>query len=135
TALIAVAFFLSYVDRMALSLLVEDIKADLGITDFQFSLLQGLAFSLFYAVMGIPLGKLADAANSMRLLGACVGVWSLFTAGCGLSKSFIWMFVCRIGGGVGEAGLTPAAYSVASDMFPKRQLGRATSIFTFGAYI
>lgn len=135
TALIAIAFFLSYVDRMALSLLVEDIKVDLGITDFQFSLLQGLAFSLFYAVMGIPLGKLADTANRMRLLAACISLWSLFTAGCGLAKSFIGMFICRIGVGVGEAGLTPAAYSVASDMFPKRQLGRATSIYTFGAYI
>ncbi|WP_239018083.1 spinster family MFS transporter [Sphingomonas flavalba] len=135
TALIAVGFFLSYVDRMALSLLVEDIKADLDITDFQFSLLQGLAFSLFYAVMGIPLGKLADSANRKKLLAACISLWSLFTAGCGMAQSFIWMFLCRIGVGVGEAGLTPAAYSVASDMFPKRQLGRATSIFTFGAYV
>lgn len=132
---IAIAFFLSYVDRMALSLLVEDIKADLHITDFQFSLLQGLAFSLFYAVMGIPLGKLADSANRKKLLAACAGLWSLFTAGCGLAHSFIWMFICRIGVGVGESGLTPAAYSLASDMFPRRQLGRATSIFTLGAYI
>jgi MFS family permease len=134
-SLIAVGFFLSYVDRMALSLLVEDIKADLNITDFEFSLLQGLAFSLFYAVMGIPLGKLADSANRKRLLAACIGLWSIFAAGCGFAYSFVWMFLCRIGVGVGEAGLTPAAYSVASDMFPRHQLGRATSIFTFGAYI
>lgn len=129
------AYIFSFVDRQILSLLITPIKNDLGLTDVQFSLLHGLAFSIFYAVMGLPLARLADRYSRPFIISAGILVWSLATAICGLSKNFLHMFLARIGVGVGEAALSPAAYSMFSDMFPKRLLGRAVGIYSVGSFI
>ena len=104
-------------------------------SDTQFSLLHGLAFSLFYAFMGMPIAYLADRFSRPKIIAVGVVFWSLTTAACGLSKNFLHMFLARIGVGVGEAALSPSAYSMFSDMFPKEKLGRAVGIYSIGSFI
>ena len=129
---LTIAYIFSYVDRQVLSLLVEPIRADLQITDFQMGLLQGMAFALFYTILGIPLGRLADRVSRKMIVGVGAFCWSLMTAACGLTKSFTGLFFARIGVGVGEAGLSPAAYSLLSDLYPPHRVARAMAIYTMG---
>jgi MFS family permease len=128
-------YMLSFVDRTILSLLVGSIKRDLGISDTRVGLLQGLSFALFYTIMGLPLGRLADTRSRRNLIAAGVVVWSIFTSACSASKSFWSLFLTRIGVGVGEAGLTPAAYSLISDYFPPEKLGVAISVYYMGVFL
>lgn len=130
-----VAYIFSFVDRQILALMIEPIKADLQLTDTQFSLLHGLAFSLFYAFMGMPIAYLADRFSRPRIIALGVIFWSIATAACGLSRNFVQMFLARIGVGVGEAALSPSAYSMFSDMFPKEKLGRAVGIYSIGSFV
>lgn len=130
-----VAYIFSFVDRQILALMIEPIKADLQLTDTQFSLLHGLAFSLFYAFMGMPIAYLADRFSRPRIIALGVIFWSIATAACDLSKNFVQMFLARIGVGVGEAALSPSAYSMFSDMFPKEKLGRAVGIYSIGSFV
>jgi MFS family permease len=126
------AYILSFIDRQILSLLVEPIRRDLDITDFQMSLLQGLAFGLFYAILGIPIGRLADTKNRKIIIAVGVFFWSIMTAACGLARTYGILFLARMGVGVGEATLSPSAYSILSDSYPPNRLARANSIFTMG---
>ena len=128
-------YTLSFVDRTILSLLVPSIKRDLGVSDTQIGLLQGLAFSLFYTLMGLPLGRIADRSNRRNLIVAGILVWSFFTTMSSVAKSFVLLFLTRIGVGVGEASLSPAGYSMLSDYFPKQKLGAAISVFYMGVFI
>lgn len=130
-----IAYTSSFIDRQILSLLVEPIRADLTITDTQFSLLAGIAFSLFYTVMGIPLAKLADRGSRRMIIFVGIVVWSVMTVCCGLANSFWALFAARIGVGVGEAALSPAAYSMISDYFPPRMRARALAVYSMGPYI
>lgn len=130
-----VAYILSFVDRQILSLMIEPIKADLMLSDTQFSLLQGLAFSLFYAIMGLPIAALADQKSRIKIIATGIAFWSLATAACGLSKNFIQMFIARLSVGAGEAALSPAFYSIVADLFPKDKLGRALGVYAIGAFI
>lgn len=130
-----VAYIFSFVDRQILSLMIEPIKADLQISDTQFSLLSGLAFSLFYAFMGLPIAYLADRSSRVRIIAIGVAFWSFATAACGLSKNFLQMFLARMSVGVGEAALTPATYSMLADLFPKEKLGRALGLYSMGAFL
>lgn len=129
------AYIFSFIDRQILALMIEPIKADLHLTDTQFSLLHGLAFSLFYAFMGLPLAYIADRFSRPKLISIGIIIWSLATAACGMSKNFIQLFLCRMGVGIGEAALSPAAYSMFSDMFSKDKLGRAVGIYSIGAFL
>ncbi|WP_373358735.1 spinster family MFS transporter [Acinetobacter lactucae] len=129
------AYILSFVDRQILSLMIEPIKQDLMLSDTQFSLLQGLAFSLFYAFMGIPIAALADKKSRIKIISLGIAFWSFATAACGLSKNFAQMFLARLGVGAGEAALSPAFYSIVTDLFPKEKLGRALGLFAIGAFI
>ncbi|HTC90670.1 MAG TPA: MFS transporter [Bryobacteraceae bacterium] len=128
-------YMLSFVDRTILGLLVGSIKRDLGISDTRIGLLQGLSFALFYTIMGLPLGRLADTRSRRNLVAACVVVWSIFTSACSIAKSFWSLFFTRIGVGVGEAGLSPAAYSLISDYFPPERLGVAISVYYMGVFL
>jgi MFS family permease len=128
-------YMLSFVDRTILSLLVGSIKRDLGISDTRIGLLQGLSFALFYTLMGLPLGRVADTRNRRNLIAASVVVWSLFTSFCSAAKSFWSLFFTRIGVGVGEAGLSPAAYSLIADYFPPDRLGVAISVYYMGVFL
>jgi MFS family permease len=130
---LTVAYVFSFVDRSILSLLVGPIRADLGISDTQISLLHGLAFALFYTLLGIPIASLADRRNRRNLIAVGVAFWSIATAACGLTRNFWQLFMARIGVGVGEAALSPAAYSMIADSFPPEKLGRALSVYTLGA--
>jgi MFS family permease len=125
-------YTLSFVDRQILSLLVSPIKADLRINDTRVGLLQGFSFALFYAFMGLPLGRIADYANRRNLIAVCITLWSLFTGTCAAAKSFPTLFLARIGVGVGEAGLNPASFSILADYFSKERLGAAVSVFYIG---
>jgi MFS family permease len=125
---------LSTLDRLLLSLLVKPVRHDLAISDTQISLLQGLAFALFYAAFGLPLGWLADRVNRRNIIALGVVLWSLMTIACGLATTFAMLFAARIGVGVGEAALLPAAYSMIADYFPLDQRGRALSVFTVAQF-
>jgi MFS family permease len=136
-ALIAltIAYIVSFIDRQALSLLVEPIRRDLGLTDMQLGLLQGVAFATIYAVAGLPLGRAADQFNRRNIIIVGVAFWSLMTSLCGVLRSFPALLLCRAGVGVGEAALSPSAYSMLSDYFPPRQLPAAMSLYNIGPNI
>ena len=126
------AYTLSFIDRMILSLLVGPIRADLGISDTQMSLLMGFAFAIFYSVLGIPLGWLADRGSRRGLMTIGVAAWSVMTALCSLARGYGGLFLARVGVGVGEATLSPAAYSLLGDYFPREKLGRAMAVYSIG---
>lgn len=130
-----VAYTFSYLDRQALTLLVDPIRKSLSITDTELSLLHGFAFAIFYTVLGIPLGRLVDQNRRITIVAAGVVVWSVMTAMCGLAKSFLQMFLARIGVGVGEAALSPGAYSLISDYFPPQRLPQALSLYLSAIYV
>lgn len=127
------AYAVGFVDRQILTLLVEPLRRDLGITDTQFSLLSGLAFTLFYTLMGVPLAWLADRGSRRNLIMVSIGVWSAMTAACGLAGSFVSLFAARVGVGIGEAGLSPAAYSMIADSFPPAKRARAMGVYAIGS--
>jgi MFS family permease len=130
-----VAYIFSFIDRTILTLLVQPIRADLGISDTQISLLHGFAFAIFYTLLGIPIATLADRKNRRNIIAIGVAFWSLATAACGLARDFWTLFLARVGVGVGEAALSPAAYSMIADSFPEDKLGRALGIYSVGAFI
>lgn len=134
-AVLMLCYALSFIDRQALSLLVEPIKADLEISDTQFSLLQGMAFALFYTFVGLYMGKLADTKNRRKIIAIGVFAWSLMTAFCGFARSFAQLFLARVGVAVGEATLSPAAYSIIGDYFPSEKHGRAMSTYSVGVFL
>ncbi len=128
-------YMLSYMDRVILSLLVAPMKRDLSISDTQVGLLQGFAFGLFYTLVGLPLGRRADTGNRRNLIAFGVVLWSFFTGLCSLAGSFGSLFLARMGVGVGEATLSPSAYSLISDYFPRERLGVAISVFYMGVFL
>lgn len=134
-AVLVIAFIFSFIDRIVIALLVEPIKADLGVSDFGIGLLQGFAFALFYALLGIPIGRLSDRVSRRGIIATGIAIWSLMTAACGLARGFFELFLARVGVGVGEAALSPAAYSMIADYFPREKLGRALGVYQSGAML
>ena len=128
------AYTSSFIDRQIMALLVEPIKRDLELNDTQFSLLHGFAFAIFYTFMGLPLGRLADRRNRKAMITIGIAIWSALTAACGLAKNFTHLFLARIGVGVGEAALSPAAYSMIADLFPKEKRGLPTGLYSMGVF-
>ncbi|MEO8097768.1 MAG: MFS transporter [Acidobacteriota bacterium] len=128
-------YTLSFIDRTILGLLIGPIKRDLGINDTQVGLLTGLAFSVFYTLVGLPIGRLADTKSRRNLIAAGLVVWCCFTSAGAATKSYATLFLARIGVGVGESSLSPAAYSLIADYFPKRMLGIAISVFYMGVFL
>ena len=133
--ILVIVYVLNFVDRNIISILAEDIKADLGLRDDQIGFLYGTAFGVFYSLFGIPLGKLADSWHRVRLMTAGLAIWSAFTALSGLAKNFTTLSIARIGVGVGEATASPSAYSLISDWFPKKMRATALAIYSSGLYI
>ena len=131
-AILTLAYLISFLDRQILALLVEPIREDLGLTDTQISLLLGLAFAIFYTLLGLPLGRLADRYSRRTIIAAGITVWCLMTAACGLARNFTQLFLARVGVGVGEATLNPCALSLISDYFPRNKRGRAISVYNMG---
>lgn len=134
-AVLTLVYVFSFIDRQILNLLVRPIRRDLVITDFQMSLLMGPAFALFYTFFGIPLGRLADSKSRRTIIAVGFVVWSFFTAVCGLARNFWQMMLARVGVGVGEGALSPAAYSTIADYFPPQRRATAISVYSMGIYI
>ncbi len=132
---LSLAYAVSYIDRQIINLLVEPIKQELTINDFQIGLLQGIAFGLFYTFLGLPLGWLADRIHRVRLIASGIILWSVMTILCGLAPSFAFLFVARMGVGIGEAALVPAAISLLADMFRPDMRAMPMSVFTTGVAI
>jgi MFS family permease len=134
-AVFCFAAIVSYLDRQALNLVVDPLRATLQISDTDVSLLQGAAFAVIYATAGLPLGRLADRVRRRNLVIAGVVLWSLATIWCGLAGSFAELFLARLLVGVGEAALAPCVTSMIADLFPPARRGTATSCFLMGMLI
>jgi MFS family permease len=134
-AVLLVLSIVSYVDRSLIALMVEPIKADLGLGDFAIGMVQGVGFGLFYALFGVPMGHLVDRFPRRIVIWGGVSVWSLATAACGLANNVYTLTLARFGVGVGEATLSPAAYSIIGDLFPPRRLAFAIGLFGIGGIL
>ena len=132
---LVLVYVLNFIDRQILSILAVDIKRDLGLTDGQLGFLGGAAFAVFYALFGIPLGRLADNWHRVKLLSGGLALWSLMTALSGFASNSWTLTLARMGVGVGEATASPTAYSLISDYFPRRQRATALSIYSSGLYL
>jgi MFS family permease len=128
-------YIFSFIDRQIISLMVGPLKRDMGVNDSWIGFLGGPAFAIFYTLCGIPIGRLADRMNRKKIIAVGVVLWSLMASLCGLAKNFWQLFLARIGVGVGEATLSPAAYSMITDAFPREKLGRAFSVYNMGISI
>jgi len=130
-----IAYVVSFIDRLILGLLVQPIKAELGVTDMQIGLLAGLGFALFYTVLGVPIARLADRGNRKWLIIGGVVIWSAMTAISAFADSFLELLLARIGVGVGEAVLAPAAASMIADSFARDRVARAIGVYSIGVYL
>ena len=135
TAVLVVVYIFNFIDRQIVTILAEEIKADIGISDAQIGFLYGTAFAVFYALFGLPLGKLADTWTRKNLIAIGLGFWSLMTALSGTARSFAALATYRVGVGIGEASATPAAFSMLSDYFPPRLRATVLAIYSSGIYI
>ena len=132
---LVIVYVFNFVDRNILSILAQDIKADLGISDAQMGFLYGTVFAVFYAVFGIPLARFADVWNRRSLISLGLFVWSGMTALSGMARSFPMLATFRVGVGIGEASASPAAYSMLSDYYPPRMRATVLAIYSSGVYI
>ncbi len=132
---LVLVYILNFIDRQILSILAVDIKRDLSLTDGQLGFLGGAAFAVFYALFGVPLGRLADRWNRVRLLTIGLVLWSTMTAVSGLARNYVSLSLARMGVGVGEATASPTAYSLISDYFPSRQRATALAIYSSGLFL
>ena len=134
-AVLMLMYIFSFIDRTTISLIVEPMKRDLQISDTQIGMLQGLAFALLYTFLGLPIARLSDRYSRRGIIAAGVFIWSIMATLCGLARTAMQLFVARIGVGVGEAALSPAAYSMITDSFPRSKLGRAFGFYNIGITI
>ncbi len=134
-AVLALVYAFNYMDRQLIVILQESIKADLGFADWQLGLLSGFAFAVFYTLLGVPIARLADRGNRRNIISLAVAVWSLMTAVCGAVGNFWQMFVARVGVGIGEAGCSPPAHSMISDLYPPERRATAMSTYNLGVYL
>lgn len=129
------AYILSFIDRNVMAVLIGPIRQDFDISDTQFGLLHGLAFSLFYTVLGLPIARAADTKSRKMIITIGVFFWSIMTCWCGLVKGFAGLFIARMGVGLGEAALSPPTHSILTDFFTPKRLPLALAIFSLGVPI
>jgi len=129
---LVVVYTFNFIDRQILSILLEPIKNDLGLSDTQLGLLTGFAFAAFYATLGIPIARLADRTNRRNLIAGALAIWSGMTALSGLAASFWHLLAARIGVGVGEAGCSPPAHAMIADYYPVERRATALGIYSLG---
>lgn len=130
--LLTAVYVVNFVDRQILSILLQSIKEDLGLSDLQLGLLSGTAFGIFYATLGVPIARVADRVSRKGVMAVCLTIWSGMTALCGTASGFFTLLVYRIGVGIGEAGGSPPAHSMISDYFPVERRATALGIFSLG---
>lgn len=133
--LLTVVYTFNFVDRQLLAILQESIKADLLLSDTQLGLLTGFAFAAFYVIMGIPIARWADNGNRRNIVSLAVGIWSFMTAISGLVQNYTHLLLARIGVGVGEAGGSPPAHSIISDIFPPEKRASALAFYSMGVNV
>ncbi len=131
-AVLVIVYAFNFIDRQIVGILAIPIKADLKLSDTQLAMMGGVAFALFYTLLGIPIARLADRWSRIRIMSIALAFWSLMTALCGVTTSFGQLFFARLGVGVGEAGGVAPAYSLICDYFPPKMRARALSIYSFG---
>jgi MFS family permease len=131
-AVLFLLYILSLTDRNIMALMVDPIKADLGLSDFQISLLQGPAFAILFCLCAIPLGIALDRYSRRMVLYLSVTLWSIAAASCGLASSFAMLFVSRAGVGAGESGFGTGSYSIIGDSFPPQRVSLAMSLYIMG---
>jgi MFS family permease len=134
-AVLMLMYVFSFIDRTTISLLVEPMKRDLHISDTQIGMLQGLAFALLYTFLGLPIARLSDRHSRRAIIAGGVFIWSIMATLCGLARNAVQLFIARVGVGVGEAALSPAAYSIITDSFPRSKLGGAFGVYNVGITI
>lgn len=132
---LVVVYVFNFIDRQILNILQEPIKADLGLSDTQLGMLTGLSFALVYCIAGIPVARLADLTSRKAVITVSLALWSGFTALCGLTNNFIQLLFARLGVGLGEAGGSPPAHAMLSDLYEKEKRGRALAVYSSGLYI
>jgi len=125
-------YIVNFLDRAVVNILAEPIKNDLGLADWQLGLMSGLAFAIFYTVLGIPIARLAERKNRPMIIGTAVAAWSGFTVLSGAAHNFVQLVLCRIGVGIGEAGCTPPAHSLIADYVPKEKRASALAFYAMG---
>jgi MFS family permease len=130
--MLLVIYIFNFLDRQIVNILAEPIKNELNLADWQLGMLTGLAFALFYTVLGIPIARYAEKADRVKIISVAVAVWSAFTVACGLATSFTQLLLARIGVGVGEAGCSPPAHSLITDYTPKEQRASALAFYSMG---
>ena len=133
--LLTVVYTFNFIDRQLLSILQESIKADLLLSDQQLGLLTGIAFAMFYVTAGIPIARWADRSNRRNIVALAIGVWSFMTAISGLVQNYVQLLLARMGVGVGEAGGSPPAHSIISDIFPPERRASALAFYSMGVNI
>ncbi|MEC7969792.1 MAG: MFS transporter [Pseudomonadota bacterium] len=133
--LLTVVYTFNFIDRQLLSILQESIKADLLLSDQQLGLLTGIAFAMFYVTAGIPIARWADRGNRRNIVALAIGVWSFMTAISGLVQNYVQLLLARMGVGVGEAGGSPPAHSIISDIFPPERRASALAFYSMGVNI
>ena len=129
--MLLVVYIFNFIDRQIIGILAVPIQAELALSDTQLSLMGGIAFALFYTVLGIPIAWLADRKNRTWIITIALMIWCAMTALCGLAQNFVQLFLARLGVGVGEAGGVAPSYSLISDYFPSNQRSRALGIYAF----
>jgi MFS family permease len=129
---LVLVYTFNFIDRQIVGILAVPIKSELHLSDSQLGLMGGLAFALFYTLLGIPIARLADRVNRTGIMTAALALWSLMTAVCGFTQNFAQLFLARVGVGVGEAGGVTPAYSLICDYFPPKERARALSAYSFG---
>jgi len=133
-ALLTLVYTFNFVDRQVVVILQEQIRADLGLMDWQLGLLSGFVFAIFYSVLGLPIAHLSESVGRKRVVAVALTFWSVMTALSGAAQNFTHLLLLRIGVGVGEAGGSPPSHSMISDIFPLRRRALALSIFSMGVY-
>ncbi len=133
--MLMLTFMFNITDRLVMSILIEDIKAEFLLSDTQIGLLAGTAFTAFYLLLGIPAGRLADRTNRKNMVAVALSMWSLMAALCGAAIGFWTLLLARLGVGVGEAGGGPPSVSIITDYFAPHELSRAMGIFAVGAVL
>ena len=129
---LTVVYTLNFVDRVLIGVVAQPIIDEFKLQDWQFGLLSGFGFALMYTLMGIPIARMAETMNRVRIIASCVVLWSVMTALCGLAGGFLSLLLFRVGVGIGEAGCTPPANSVIADYFAPRSRAKALGVYGLG---
>lgn len=132
---LATVVMFTMLDRQVLALMIEPIKADFGISDTEVALLLGAAFSVTYAIAGLPIARITDVSNRRNVIAICLASWSLATMACGIAQSYVQLFAARLGIGIGEAGYAPATWSMVTDSFPPERVAFATGTIAIGGHM